>query len=224
MPSRRGKARAPGPCPASGRRPARPRRRSSRGSRSAASRSAAATANGKRPPFGSATWGTWTSRRWRIFWPCSTTARRKPLEDIAMSRIVVAEKLSPAGLDRLRQAGHDVVDLSGAPREQLLSALEDADALLVRSATKVDSTLLAAAPRLTVVGRAGVGVDNVDVPAASARGVLVLNSPTGNVVSAVQHTFAVLLALLRRIPEASASMAAGRWEKSKFVGSELAGK
>ena len=141
-----------------------------------------------------------------------------------MSRVVVAEKLSPAGLDRLRQAGHDVVDLSGASRERLLSALGDADALLVRSATKVDAALLAAAPRLSVVGRAGVGVDNVDVPAASARGVLVLNSPTGNVVSAVEHTFAVLLALLRRIPEAAASMAAGRWEKSRFVGSELAGK
>ena len=141
-----------------------------------------------------------------------------------MSRVVVAEKVSEAGLGRLRAAGHEVVDLAGAPREKLLEALADADALLVRSATKVDAALLAAAPKLTVVGRAGVGVDNVDVPAASARGVLVLNSPTGNVVSAVEHTFAVLLALLRRIPEAAASMAQGKWEKSKFVGSELAGK
>jgi D-3-phosphoglycerate dehydrogenase / 2-oxoglutarate reductase len=141
-----------------------------------------------------------------------------------VSRVIVAEKISAAGLDRLREAGHEVVDLAGAPREKLLAALCDADALLVRSATKVDAALLAAAPKLTVVGRAGVGVDNVDVPAASARGVLVLNSPTGNVVSAVEHTFAVLLALLRRVPEAAASMAQGRWEKSKFVGSELAGK
>jgi D-3-phosphoglycerate dehydrogenase len=141
-----------------------------------------------------------------------------------MSRVLVAEKISSAGLDRLREAGHEVVDLAGASREELLAALKDADALLVRSATKVDAALLAAAPKLTVVGRAGVGVDNVDVPAASARGVLVLNSPTGNVVSAVEHTFAMLLALLRRVPEAAASMAAGRWEKSKFVGSELAGK
>ncbi|MFY9550521.1 MAG: phosphoglycerate dehydrogenase, partial [Thermoanaerobaculia bacterium] len=141
-----------------------------------------------------------------------------------MSRVVVAEKVSPAGLDLLRKAGHEVVDLAGAPRETLLAALADADALLVRSATKVDAALFAAAPKLTVVGRAGVGVDNVDVPAASARGVLVLNSPTGNVVSAVEHTFAVLLALLRRVPEAAASMAAGKWEKAKFVGSELAGK
>jgi len=141
-----------------------------------------------------------------------------------VSRVVVAEKISPAGLDLLRKAGHEVVDLAGAPREKLLAALADADALLVRSATKVDAALLAAGPKLTVVGRAGVGVDNVDVPAASARGVLVLNSPTGNVVSAVEHTFAVLLALLRRIPEAAASMAQGKWEKAKFVGTELAGK
>lgn len=141
-----------------------------------------------------------------------------------MSRIIVAEKVSAAGLDLLRQAGHDVVDLAGASRDTLLGALAEADALLVRSATSVDAALLAAAPKLSVVGRAGVGVDNVDVPAASARGVLVLNSPTGNVVSAVEHTFAVLLALLRRIPAAAASMAQGKWEKSKFVGTELAGK
>ena len=141
-----------------------------------------------------------------------------------MSRVVVAEKVSSAGLDLLRQAGHEVIDLAGVSREELLAALQDADALLVRSATKVDADLFAAAPKLTVVGRAGVGVDNVDVPAASARGVLVLNSPTGNVVSAVEHTFAVLFALLRRIPEAAGSMAAGKWEKSRFVGAELAGK
>jgi D-3-phosphoglycerate dehydrogenase len=141
-----------------------------------------------------------------------------------MSLVLVAERIAPAGLEMLREAGHEVVDLSGASRAALLEALGKADALLVRSATRVDSELLDAAPRLTVVGRAGVGVDNVDVPAATARGVLVLNSPTGNVVSAVEHTFAVLLALLRRVPEAAASMAAGRWEKSKFLGSELSGK
>jgi D-3-phosphoglycerate dehydrogenase len=141
-----------------------------------------------------------------------------------VSRVIVAEKVAPAGLEMLRKAGHEVVDLSGSTRKDLLAALANAEALLVRSATKVDAELFAAAPHLTVVGRAGVGVDNVDVPAASARGVLVLNSPTGNVVSAVEHTFAVLLALLRRVPEAAASMAAGRWEKSKFLGSELSGK
>jgi D-3-phosphoglycerate dehydrogenase len=141
-----------------------------------------------------------------------------------VSRIVVAEEMSPAGLDVLRKAGHEIVELAGAKREQLLAELGDADALLVRSRTKVDAALLSAAPRLSVVGRAGVGVDNVDVAAASARGVLVINAPTGNVVSAVEHTFALLLALLRRVAEASASLASGKWEKSRFLGSELAGK
>ena len=139
-------------------------------------------------------------------------------------KVVVAEKVAETGLSLLRQAGHEVVDLSGAPRDELIAELGDADALLVRSATKVDAALLAAGSKLSVVGRAGVGVDNVDVPEATARGVLVINAPTANVVSATEHTFALLFALLRRVPAASASMAGGKWEKSKFVGSELAGK
>jgi D-3-phosphoglycerate dehydrogenase len=149
---------------------------------------------------------------------------RSDAAERVLSRVIVAEKVADAGLAKLRERGHEVVDLAGAPREKLLQALADADALLVRSATKVDPALLAAAPKLSVVGRAGVGVDNVDVAAATARGVLVINAPTANVVSAVEHTFALLLALLRRVPAAAASMAEGRWEKSKFLGSELAGK
>lgn len=141
-----------------------------------------------------------------------------------MSRVLVAEEVAASGLELLRQAGHEVLELVGAPRATLLAELATADALIVRSATKVDRELLAAAPRLSVVGRAGVGVDNVDVPAATARGVLVINAPTANVVSAVEHTFALLFALLRRIPDAAVSMAQGKWEKSKFLGSELAGK
>lgn len=141
-----------------------------------------------------------------------------------MSRVIVAEEVAATGLELLRKAGHEVVDLAGAPRDRLIEELKDADALLVRSATKVDRALLAAARRLSVVGRAGVGVDNVDVAAATARGVLVINAPTANVVSAVEHTFALLFALLRRIPAAAVSMSAGRWEKSKFLGLELAGK
>jgi D-3-phosphoglycerate dehydrogenase len=139
-------------------------------------------------------------------------------------KVVVAEKIAETGLSLLREAGHEVVDLAGAPRERLIEALGDADALLVRSATRVDAPLLASAPKLSVVGRAGVGVDNVDVPAATARGVLVINAPTANVVSATEHTFALLFAFLRCVPAAAASMAGGKWEKSKFVGSELAGK
>jgi D-3-phosphoglycerate dehydrogenase len=104
-----------------------------------------------------------------------------------MSRVVVAETMDETGLDRLRQAGHEVVNLAGVPREKLLAEIKDAEALLVRSATKVDRELLEAAPRLTVVGRAGVGVDNVDVPAATERGVLVINAPTANVISAYKR-------------------------------------
>jgi len=141
-----------------------------------------------------------------------------------LSRIVVAEKISPSGIDRLREDGHEIVDAVGWPREKLLGALGSADVLLVRSGTKVDADLLAAAPRLAIVGRAGVGVDNVDMPAATRRGVLVINSPTGNVVSAVEHTFALLFALLRRVVPAAASLAAGKWDRGSFVGTELEGK
>lgn len=141
-----------------------------------------------------------------------------------MSRVLVAEKISEGGLDLLRRDGHDVVDAVGWPRERLLEALCAAEALLVRSATRVDATLLAAAPVLKVIGRAGVGVDNIDVEEATRRGVLVINSPTGNVVSAVEHTFALLLALFRRIPAAAASLREGRWERGSFTGTELEGK
>src|SRR6266540_1641298 len=135
------------------------------------------------------------------------------MEESDVSRIVVADKVASAGLDVLRKAGHEVVELDGQPREKLIEALRDADALLVRSATKVDRELLEAAPRLTVVGRAGVGVDNVDVPAATERGILVINAPTANVVSAVEHTFALLFSLLRRVPSAAAAGGEGKWEK-----------
>ena len=141
-----------------------------------------------------------------------------------MSRVVVAEKISESGIALLKSDGHEVVDAVGWPREKLLAAVAEAEVLLVRSGTKVDSELLERAPKLTVIGRAGVGVDNIDVPAATRRGVLVINSPTGNVVSAVEHTFALLLALLRKVPRAAASLSAGRWERTKFVGSELEGK
>ena len=141
-----------------------------------------------------------------------------------MSRVLVAEKISESGLARLRADGHEVVDAVGWPREKLLAAVGEAEVLLVRSATKVDAELLARAGKLAVIGRAGVGVDNIDVPAATRRGVLVINSPTGNVVSAVEHTFTLLFALLRKLPQAAASLKAGRWERAAFVGSELEGK
>src|SRR4029079_18340517 len=102
--------------------------------------------------------------------------------------------------------------------------MADADALLVRSATKVDSRLLEAAPKLRIVARAGTGVDNVDVTAASARGILVVNAPGANSISVAEHALALMLALARSVPAADRAMKEGRWEKKKFLGTELRGK
>jgi D-3-phosphoglycerate dehydrogenase len=137
-------------------------------------------------------------------------------------KILVAEPLAPAGIDLLRaQAGWDVVVSN--PKEYTRH-LAEADALLVRSAVKVGAETLAQAPRLKVIGRAGVGVDNVDLKAATAAGVLVMNTPGGNAVSVAEHTLGLMLAMARSIPQANASTKAGRWEKKKFLGTELRGK
>src|SRR4051794_39030228 len=136
--------------------------------------------------------------------------------------ILVAEPVSPAGVALLRaQPGWNVV--ASNPKEYA-QHLADADALLVRSAVKVDAGVLAKAPNLRVVGRAGVGVDNVDLKAATAAGVLVMNTPGGNAVSVAEHTLGLMLALARSIPQANASTRAGKWEKKKFLGNELRGK
>jgi D-3-phosphoglycerate dehydrogenase / 2-oxoglutarate reductase len=136
-------------------------------------------------------------------------------------KIVVADKISERGIELLRQAGWDVLTPTAAA---LPSELANADALVVRSATKVTPALLARAQRLRVIGRAGVGVDNVDVEAATNRGVLVMNTPGGNAVSVAEHTLALMLALARAVPQANASTQSGRWEKSAFSGTELRGK
>lgn len=141
-----------------------------------------------------------------------------------MHRIVIADPLEKSGVEILRSAGAEVLEVGTADRPRLKELVADADALVVRSATKVTRELLAAAPRLRVVGRAGIGVDNVDVPAATERGVLVVNAPTANVMSAVEHTFALLLALARHIPAADASMKRGEWDRKTFKGVELQGK
>ncbi len=135
--------------------------------------------------------------------------------------ILVAEPMAEAGLQILRQPGWDV--RVSNPKEYL-SCLPDADALLVRSAVKVTREVLEKAPRLRVIGRAGVGVDNVDLAAATAAGVIVMNTPGGNAVSVAEHTLALMLAMARSIPQASASTKAGKWEKKKFLGNEIRGK
>ena len=137
--------------------------------------------------------------------------------------VLLAEKLAPSAVALL---GDDVEirHVDGTDRPALLAAIADADALLVRSATKVDAEVLAAATRLKVVARAGVGLDNVDVPAATARGVMVVNAPTSNIVSAAEHAIALLLSAARHIPAADASLRQGQWKRSSFTGVELSGK
>ena len=136
-------------------------------------------------------------------------------------KVIVADKISERGFALLRETGWDI--LAPAPAA-LPSEIANADGLIVRSATKVTAQLLEAAQRLRVVGRAGVGVDNIDVEAATHRGVLVMNTPGGNSVSVAEHTFALMLALARSVPQSNASIHAGRWEKSSASGTELRGK
>ncbi len=141
-----------------------------------------------------------------------------------MARVLVTEKIADAGLDRLRAQGHEV-DVSLAPSpEELLERIKGADALIIRSATTVTAEVLEAGEDLKVVGRAGVGLDNVDVPTATKRGVMVVNAPQSNVLSAAEHTVALLLALARNIPQAHAALVQGRWERSKWEGIELSDK
>ncbi|MFP5288921.1 MAG: phosphoglycerate dehydrogenase, partial [Thermoanaerobaculia bacterium] len=141
----------------------------------------------------------------------------------AVHRILIADSLDPAGLAILEQAGVEVHQLTAEERPHLPEILDGYDALVVRSSTQVTADLLRAGKSLKVVGRAGIGVDNVDVAAATEQGVLVVNAPTANLMSATEHTFALLLALARRVPEADASMKAGEWNR-KLTGVELQGK
>ena len=139
-----------------------------------------------------------------------------------MARILVTEEIAEGGLDRLRLAGHTVdvqLDLT-----QLLTHVVGANALIIRSATQVTADVLEAATELMVVGRAGIGLDNVDVDAATRRGVMVVNAPQSNIVSAAEHTMALLLAQARNVPQAHAALTAGRWERSQWEGVELADK
>ncbi len=137
--------------------------------------------------------------------------------------VLIAEQLAPSVLAVLGD-GFEVRHVNGADRAALLPALVDADAVLVRSATLIDAEALAAAPRLKVVARAGIGLDNIDVAAATARGVMVVNAPQSNVVSAAEQAVALLLACARNIAPASASLKAGRWQRSKWTGVEVADK
>jgi D-3-phosphoglycerate dehydrogenase len=141
-----------------------------------------------------------------------------------MARILVTEKIAEAGLERLREAGHEVVVATPGSADELPGLVADVHALIIRSATQVTAEVLAAADELVVVGRAGIGLDNVDVAAATERGVMVVNAPQSNVLTTAEHTMAMLLAQARNIPQAHAALVAGRWERSKWEGVELADK
>jgi D-3-phosphoglycerate dehydrogenase len=142
-----------------------------------------------------------------------------------MHKVLVTDSIAPSGLAILRAAEDVELDYRpGLAGDELLDAVAQSDALITRSGTAVTSELVNAGTRLRIIGRAGVGLDNVDVEACTARGILVINAPTANIMSATEHTMAMLLALCRNIPEAHASVKRGEWTRSKFMGTELDGK
>ncbi len=141
-----------------------------------------------------------------------------------MARVLICDKLEAAGLDILKSAGIELDNRPGLKGADLVSALRAVDAAIVRSGTRITADLLENPGKLRCVVRAGVGVDNIDVPAATRRGVIVMNTPSGNTVSAAEHTIALLLAVARHVPAADASMKAGKWDRSRFLGTQVAGK
>src|SRR5450631_1678009 len=141
-----------------------------------------------------------------------------------MGRVLVTEKLAQPGLDLMAAAGHEVDVQLGLTPEQLVGAIVGANALVIRSATTVTPEVLAAGTDLVVVGRAGIGLDNVDVAAATERGVMVVNAPQSNILSAAEQAMALLLAQARNIPQAHAALVHGKWERSRWEGVELHGK
>src|ERR1044071_4402731 len=141
-------------------------------------------------------------------------------------KVLVCDPISPKGIALLQQRPEFQVTVlpKGLSEAELLPLVSDAIAMVVRSETKVTRKVLEAATQLRVVGRAGVGVDNIDVEAATQRGVVVMNTPGGNTISTAELSFAMLLALARKVPQAHGSMAGGKWDRKQFQGVELAGK
>jgi D-3-phosphoglycerate dehydrogenase len=137
-------------------------------------------------------------------------------------KVLISDALAEEGLAILQAArGIEAVNTPGLKGDALLKAVADVEGLVVRSGTQVTREVIEAAPKLKVIGRAGIGVDNVDVAAATQRGIAVVNTPEGNNITTAEHAIALLVALARHIPAATASMKAGKWEKSKFQGTEL---
>lgn len=139
-------------------------------------------------------------------------------------KVLISDNLSPAGAKILTDAGLEVDIKTGLPPEELKKIIGNYDGLVIRSATKVTSEIVDAAENLKVVGRAGIGLDNVDIPAASQKGIVVMNAPDGNATTAAEHAIGMMMSLSRNIPQATASMKEGKWEKKSFMGRELTGK
>src|SRR6202453_2684727 len=141
-----------------------------------------------------------------------------------MPKVLIADKLSPAALAIFKERGVEADVKTGLSKEELLKIVADYDGIAIRSATKITAEIIKAAKRLKVVGRAGIGVDNVDIPAATAAGVIVMNTPFGNSITTAEHAISLMLALARELPAANASTQAGKWEKNRFMGVEITGK
>ena len=141
-----------------------------------------------------------------------------------MPKVLIADKLSSAAVNIFKVRGVEVDVKTGLPKEELLKIVDQYDGIAIRSATKITKEVIAAAKNLKVVGRAGIGVDNVDIPAATAAGVIVMNTPFGNSITTAEHAIALMMALARELPAANTSTHAGKWEKNRFMGVELYGK
>ncbi len=142
-----------------------------------------------------------------------------------MKRILVSDPLSNKGLEILAKVKNLKFDIKpGLSPEELQKIIPEYDAIIVRSETKLGSKIIEAADRLKVIGRAGIGLDNVDLPAATKKGIVVMNTPQENAIAAAEHTIAMMLSISRKIPQATASLKAGKWEKKKFMGVELYNK
>lgn len=141
-----------------------------------------------------------------------------------MPKVLIADKLSPAAVAIFKMRGIEADVKTGLPKEELLKIVDQYDGIAIRSATKITKDVIAVAKKLKVVGRAGIGVDNVDIPAATAAGVIVMNTPFGNSITTAEHAISLMMALAREIPAANTSTHAGKWEKNRFMGVELYGK
>src|SRR6267378_667032 len=141
-----------------------------------------------------------------------------------MPRVLISDKLETPGLDLLRQAGIELDERHGLTGDALKEALRAADGVIVRSGTRITAELLENPGKLRAVVRAGVGVDNIDVAAATRKGIVVMNTPGGNTISTAEHTITLLMALARHVPAADATIHQGKWDRNKFIGTQLAGK